>query len=147
MTGVPAAMAGVEVRRPPVRGEVGVSVVRPDAIPKTTGRFEFVGDMEAEGMLWGATRRAYVPRARIVRVDVTPALAMRGVQAVLTQDDVPGHRYQGQDVTDQPVLAEGEIRHWGEAVAVVAADDPETARLAAQAVIVELEELEPLTDL
>jgi CO/xanthine dehydrogenase Mo-binding subunit len=134
------------VRRPPVREVVGASVQRPDGIPKSTGRFEFVGDLQAEGMLWGATRRAYVPRARILGVDVSPALAMRGVHAALTQEDVPGHRYQGQDVRDQPVLAAGEVRHWGEAVAVVAADDPETARRAAQAIVVELAELEPLTD-
>ncbi|MFW5933109.1 MAG: xanthine dehydrogenase family protein molybdopterin-binding subunit, partial [Actinomycetota bacterium] len=140
-------MSGVIVGRPSVRGGVGESVARPDGTPKVTGRFEFLGDMHAEGMLWGATCRAWVPHARLISVDVTPALAMPGVHAVLTQDDVPGHRYQGQAVTDQPVLAEEEIRYWGEAVAVVAADDPETARRAAEAVVVELEELEPLTEL
>ena len=130
-----------------VRGGVGTSVPRPDATPKVTGDFEFLGDMHADGMLWGATRRAWVPHARIVQVDADAALAMPGVHAVLTQDDVPGHRYQGQAVTDQPVLAEGEIRYWGEPVAIVAADDPETARLAADAIVVDLEELDPLTDL
>jgi CO/xanthine dehydrogenase Mo-binding subunit len=98
-------------------------------------------------MLWGATRRAEVAHARLRRVDVTPALALPGVHAVLTLDDVPGHRYQGQKITDEPVLAEDEIRRHGEPIAVVAADDPETARRAAQAIVVELEELEPLTDL
>jgi len=140
-------MSGVIVQRPPVQGGVGTSVPRPDGPPKVTGRFEFLGDMHAEGMLWGATRRAWVPHARIVRVDLAPAIAMPGVHAVLTQDHVPGHRYQGQAVTDQPVLAEHEIRYWGEAVAIVAADDPETARRAAEAIVVELEELEPLTAL
>ncbi|HSK22181.1 MAG TPA: molybdopterin cofactor-binding domain-containing protein, partial [Egicoccus sp.] len=140
-------MSAVGVHRPPVTGGVGESVARPDGPPKVTGSFAFLGDMRVDGMLWGATRRAWIPHARIVRVDVGPALALPGVHAVLTQDDVPGHRYQGQDVTDQPVLAEAEIRHWGEAVAVVAADDPETARTAAAAIVVDLEPLEPLTDL
>ena len=140
-------MSDVITRRPTVRGGVGESVTRPDGIPKVTGRFEFLGDMHAEGMLWGATRRAWLPRARIVRIDVTPALSMPGVHAALTQDDVPGHRYQGQDATDQPVLAEDEVRYWGEAVAIVAADDPETARRAAAAIDVELEALDPVTDL
>jgi xanthine dehydrogenase D subunit len=140
-------VSDVIVRGPPVRDGVGTSVPRPDGVPKVTGRFEFLGDMQVEGMLWGATRRAWIPHARIVHVDVAPALAMRGVHAVLLQDDVPGHPYQGQDVTDQPVLADHEIRYWGEAVAIVAADDPETARLAAAAVRVDLEELEPLIDL
>jgi xanthine dehydrogenase D subunit len=140
-------VSDVDVRRPVVRDGVGTSVARPDGIPKVTGRFEFLGDQHAAGMLWGATRRAELPHARVVAVDVGPALAMSGVHAVLTQADVPGHRYQGQKTTDEPVLAEQEIRRWGEPIAVVAADDPETARLAAQAIHVELEELEPVTDL
>jgi len=133
--------------RAPVRRGVGASVIRPDGIPKVTGSFEYVGDLETDDMLWGATRRATVARARVVTIDVTPAIVMDGVHAVLTFDDVPGHRFQGQDVRDQPVLCDGEVRHWGEAIAVVAADDPETARNAAAAIVVELEELAPITDI
>jgi xanthine dehydrogenase D subunit len=140
-------VSDVQVRRSTVTGGVGASVLRPDGIPKATGTFEFLGDQHAADMLWGATRRAEVAHGRLVRVDVTPALALPGVHAVLTLDDVPGHRYQGQKVRDEPVLAEQEIRRYGEAIAIVAADDPETARRAAQAIVVELEELEPLTDL
>lgn len=129
-----------------VEGLIGTSLPRPDALPKATGAFEYVGDLQAEGMLWGATRRVYAPHARIVSVDLEPALRMDGVRAVLTQDDVPGTPYQGQIVRDQPVLADGEIRYWGEAIALVAAEDRRTAREAAKAIIVETEELEPLTD-
>jgi xanthine dehydrogenase D subunit len=130
-----------------VRGGVGESVPRPDGLPKATGTFEFLSDMGVEGMVWGATRRAFEPHARIARLDTAPALAMPGVLAVLTQADVPGHRYQGQHVTDQPVLAEDEIRHWGESVAIVAAIDEHTARRAADAIEVDLEPLEPVIDL
>jgi xanthine dehydrogenase D subunit len=140
-------MSSGTATRPHVDGGVGVSIPRPDAPEKVTGRFEFLGDMHVDGMLWGATRRAYVPRARIRRVDLDPALSMPGVRAVLTKEDVPGHPYQGQHVADQPVLADGEIRYWGEAVAIVAAEDAETARRAAAAIVLEVEELEPLTDL
>lgn len=130
-----------------VKGGVGESVIRPDGEAKVRGTFEYLGDMEVDGQLWMATRRADIARARIVGVDTTPALTMRGVHLVLTIDDVPGHRYQGQIVTDQPVLAEDEIRHWGEAIAVVVADDEETARLGAEAIEIELEPLDPLLDL
>jgi CO/xanthine dehydrogenase Mo-binding subunit len=122
-------------------------VIRPDGEAKVRGTFEYLGDMEVEGQLWMATRRADVARARIVGIDTGPALAMRGVHLALTVEDVPGHRYQGQIVTDQPVLAQDEVRHWGEAIAVVVADDEETARLGAEAIEVELEKLEPLVDL
>jgi xanthine dehydrogenase D subunit len=120
--------------------------VRPDGVPKVTGSFEYVNDLRAEGMLWAATRRVHVASAVIRSVDVAPALAVPGVRAVLTIDDVPGVRHQGQIVGDQPVLADGEINHWGEAVAVVAADSRETARLAAEAIVVDLEERTPVTD-
>ncbi|HDL49400.1 MAG TPA: xanthine dehydrogenase subunit D, partial [Actinobacteria bacterium] len=130
-----------------VRGGVGESVRRPDGVPKVTGRFAYVGDLHTEGMLWGATRRIYVPHGRIIHIDITPAQPMPGVQAVLTQDDVPGFKYQGQIVQDQPVLAEQEVRYWGEPVALVAAESRETARVAAEAIITDVEPLEPLTNL
>jgi xanthine dehydrogenase D subunit len=141
------AVTDAAVRRRAVPGGVGESVPRPDGLAKATGRFAFLGDLRADGMLWGATRRAEVAHARIVGVDVGPALAVPGVRAAMTVDDVPGHRYQGQKTTDQPVLAESLVRHWGEPIAIVAAEDPETARIAAARVVVDLEALEPLTDL
>lgn len=130
-----------------VRGGVGESVRRPDGAAKATGAFSYVGDLSAGTMLWGATRRVYVPHARILAIDVTPALEMEGVAAVLTLDDVPGFKYQGQIEQDQPVLADGVIRYWGEAVALVAAETRNQARAAAAAITVELEELEPATNL
>ncbi len=130
-----------------VRGGVGESVQRPDGVPKVTGNFAYVSDLTAEGMLWGATLRSPYARARLVLIDTEPALTMPGVHAVLTQEDVPGRKTFGQISADQPVLLDGEARFWGEPVAVVAADDPETARLAVAAIGVEWEELEPLVDM
>ncbi len=129
-----------------IRGGVGESVTRPDGVPKVCGAFQYLDDLRADGMLWAATRRATVARGRIVALDVGPASTMPGVRDVITFADVPGRPYQGQIVPDQPVLCDGEIRHWGEAIAVVAADDPETARLAAEAITVDVEELEPVVD-
>ncbi|MFH1105281.1 MAG: molybdopterin cofactor-binding domain-containing protein [Actinomycetota bacterium] len=129
-----------------VAGGVGTSMARPDGIPKVKGEFAFSSDLEADGMLWGATVRSPHARARIISIDVAPALAMSGVFAVLTADDVPGKGLFGLERADQPVLATGEARFWGEAVAVVAATDRETARGAAAAVVVDYELLEALTD-
>jgi xanthine dehydrogenase D subunit len=129
-----------------VAGGVGTSPIRPDGIPKVKGEFVFSGDLHEEGMLWGATVRSPHPRARIIGIDPAPALTLSGVHAVLTQADVPGRKTCGQAVQDQPVLADGETRFWGEPVAIVAADSLETARRAAAAVSVDYEVLEPLTD-
>jgi xanthine dehydrogenase D subunit len=135
----------IKTRQVTVEG-VGSSPMRPDGVPKLKGEFEFAQDLWVEGMLWGATTRSPHARARIVSVDVTPALAIGGVHAVLTAEDVPGRATFGLEHPDQPVLATGEVRYWGEPVAVVAAEDPDTARRAAAAVVVEYEELEPLVD-
>ena len=97
-------------------------------------------------MLWGATLRSPYAHARLVKLDTAPALAMPGVRAVLTQDDVAGEPLFGQEEQDQPVLCDGVARYWGEPVAVVAADDEETARRGAAAVVVEWEPLAPLVD-
>jgi xanthine dehydrogenase D subunit len=133
-------------RRRVTEGTVGQSPPRPDGIPKLRGEFEFAQDLRAEGMLWGATVRSPHARARIVSIDVGPALAVGGVHACLTAEDVPGRATFGLEHPDQPVLAGDEVRFWGEPVAVVAAEDEVTARRAAALVEVVYEVLEPLTD-
>jgi xanthine dehydrogenase D subunit len=127
-------------------GAIGQSPARPDAFLKLRGEFEFAQDLRAEGMLWGATVRSPHPRARIVSIDVAPALAVGGVHACLTAEDVLGRATFGLEHPDQPVLAGDEVRFWGEPVAVVAAEDETTARRAAGLVEVVYEPLEPLTD-
>jgi xanthine dehydrogenase D subunit len=129
-----------------VRGVIGDSAPRPDGVPKVKGEFAYSSDAWAEDMLWGATLRSPHPRARLLSIDVTPALSVPGVHAVLTHEDVPGRKTFGLEIPDQPVLAWDEIRYQGEAVALVAADHPETARQAAKKIAVEYEELEPLSD-
>lgn len=129
-----------------VTGQVGDSPTRPDGVEKLRGEFEYAQDLHSDRMLWGATVRSPHPRARVVSIDVAPALAIGGVHAVLTARDVPGRATFGLEHPDQPVLADGEVRYWGEPVAVVAAEDNDTARQAAAAVMVEYEVLEPLVD-
>ena len=129
-----------------VRDGVGQSVRRPDGIPKVKGEFAYSSDMWAEDMLWGATLRSPHPRARIRSIEIGAALAIPGVYAVLTHEDVPGRKTYGLEHHDQPVLAFSEVRYQGEPVAIVAADHPETARRAADRIEVDYEVLEPLTD-
>src|SRR3954453_11845414 len=98
-------------------------------------------------MLWGATLRSPHPRARIRELNIAPALAVRGVHAVLTHEDVPGRKTYGLEIPDQPVLAWDQVRYQGEPIAIVAADHPETARHAAAQIEVDFEVLEPVTDM
>jgi CO/xanthine dehydrogenase Mo-binding subunit len=127
-------------------GRVGEIVPRADAVPKVTGEFAYSSDLQAAGMLWGHTVRSPHAHARIVSIDISGALSMPGVHAVLTHDDVPGTKRYGLEFTDQPVLAEDRVRYFGEPVALVAAEHPEQARRAAERIRVEYEPLEPIVD-
>ena len=129
-----------------LRGVVGESAPRADAPPKVKGEFLYGSDLSREGMLYGATLRSPHPHARIARIDVAAARAMPGVRAVLTSDDLPTREKFGLMRADQPVLATRVVRYVGEPVAIVAADDPEQARLAARAINVEYEPLSAVTD-
>jgi xanthine dehydrogenase D subunit len=126
---------------------VGGSPVRPDGTLKVTGEFAYSSDLWTEGMLYGATLRSPHPRARILSVDTSAASEMAGVHAVLTSDDIPGKRTYGLIVDDCPVLAIGEVRYHGEPIAIVAADDLDTARRACKLITVEYEVLEPVSDM
>jgi CO/xanthine dehydrogenase Mo-binding subunit len=128
------------------RGVATPSTRRADAVPKVAGAFAYSSDLDAAGMLLGQTVRSPHAHARILGIDVSEAVAMPGVHAVLTHEDVPGQKTYGLEFQDQPVLASDRVRYFGEAVAIVAAEEPEQARRAAAAVRVEYEPLEPVTD-
>lgn len=125
---------------------LGESARRPDGVPKVRGEFAFSSDLWAEGMIWAHIVRSPHPSARIRSVDISGALAIPGVRAVITADDVPGRRFYGLDYPDQPVFAWEVTRYAGEPIAAVAADHPETAKRAAAAVAVDYEVLTPVVD-
>ncbi|MEO6570801.1 MAG: xanthine dehydrogenase subunit D [Ilumatobacteraceae bacterium] len=125
---------------------LGASSLRPDGIAKVQGTFAFSSDLRDDDAVWGATLRSPHPYARIVRIDVSGAWRIPGVDAVITADDVPGDPNYGLIDHDQPVFAREFVRFVGEPVAAVAADHPETCRRALAAIVVEYEVLEPVLD-
>ncbi|WP_340375031.1 molybdopterin cofactor-binding domain-containing protein [Streptomyces sp. SS7] len=129
------------------RGGIGESTLRPDGTLKVTGEFAYSSDLWHEDMLWGQILRSTVAHAEIVSLDTSEALAVPGVYAVMTYDDLPTEvKNYGLEIQDTPVLAHGKVRHHGEPVAIVAADHPETARRAAARIKVEYRELPVITD-
>ena len=128
-------------------GRVGDLVPRADAPPKVKGEFAYASDLIVPGMLWGHTLRSPHAHARIASIDLSQAVSMPGVHAVLTHDDVPGAKRYGLEFPDQPVLAIDRVLYYGEAVALVAAEHPEQERRAAERIVVSYEPLDPVADM
>ncbi|RAI43076.1 xanthine dehydrogenase family protein molybdopterin-binding subunit [Rhodoplanes roseus] len=121
---------------------VGKNVLRADAAQKVTGTHEFAIDGKVPGMLWARIVRAPLGHARIVTADTAAARAVPGVVSVLTAADLPTPMpLYGSVIADQPLLAVGKCRYYGEPVAVVLADSDEAASLGVARTRIDYEEL------
>jgi CO/xanthine dehydrogenase Mo-binding subunit len=118
------------------------------------GLGHFVDDVNRAGQLWMRVVRATVAHARIVHVGTDEALALTGVEVVLTGEDlawtepIPIRTRSEHQLEDflQPVLACDRVRYVGEPVAVVLAEDPYLAEDAAELVEVKYEVLPVVLD-
>jgi len=125
---------------------VGKEIAKPDASDKATGRAKYYSDLHLKDMLYARVLRANRPHALIQRIDTSRAQALSGVVAVLTHKDVQGTNRYGIVTPDQPVLCEDRVRFEGDAVALVAAEDPETAERALSLIDVQYEDLPVVSD-
>ncbi|KAA1174480.1 molybdopterin-dependent oxidoreductase [Marinobacter salinexigens] len=118
-----------------------------DLYRRIDGQLDYPTDLlDTPGLLHGAILRSAHAHARLIRVDVSRALTMPGVHAVVTAEDVPGLNRFGIVVRDQPVFCEERVRFEGDAIAAVAADSRAEARAAMAAIDVEYEPLPPVTE-
>src|SRR3990167_4104825 len=69
---------------------VGQNYTTPDLVAKVTGKAKYGEDFRAEGMLFAKLLLSPMPHAKVTRIDTSAALAMPGVKAILTMDDLPG---------------------------------------------------------
>jgi CO/xanthine dehydrogenase Mo-binding subunit len=130
-------------------GQIGRSIPRVEARAKVTGTAEYIHNLRLPGMLWAKICRSTVPHGRIRHIDTSAAAALPGVQRIVTAADIRSviaEPYYGPAFHDQPILAEGKVRHVGEPVAAVLAADPRIAEQAAQAITVEYEPLPAVYD-
>ncbi len=127
---------------------VGSNAFRIDVRDKVLGIGEYVDDVELENMLHVSAVRTKYPRARILDIDVSEALALEGVVAIYTSEDVPnnkvGHIQQDWDV----MIPKGEVtRFVGDALCLVVAESEEILKKAKALVKVEYEVLEPVRNI
>ena len=124
---------------------VGDRAFRTDVRGKVLGNGAYCDDIEMEGMVHASAVRSQYPRARVLDIDASAALALPGVLAVLTAEDVPnnkvGHIQQDWDV----FIAKGDItRCVGDAICLVVAEDEKTLAQAKKLVKISYEPLEPV---
>lgn len=127
---------------------VGSNAFRIDVREKVLGIGEYVDDMEVENMLHASAVRTKYPRARVLDIDASEALALEGVVAVYMAEDVPnnkvGHIQQDWDV----MIAKGDItRFMGDAICIVVAESEDILKKAKALVKVEYEVLEPVRNI
>lgn len=118
-----------------------------DLAQRIEGRLAYATDQRhLSGLLYGAIFRSACAHALITRVDISRALAKPGVHAVIKADDVPGVNRFGIVIRDQPVFCDERVRYEGDAIAAVAADTPEQARDALNAIEVDYQPLPVISD-
>ncbi|MFQ5912944.1 MAG: xanthine dehydrogenase family protein molybdopterin-binding subunit [Nitrospinota bacterium] len=123
---------------------VGKSLPRLDGPEKALGMAVFGDDVFLPGTLVGRVLRSPMAHARIVNIRVEAAKNLPGVHAVVTGRDIPDVHY-GDVVKDRRAVALEKVRHVGDPVALVAAEDAETAEAALRLIQVDYQELATLT--
>jgi CO/xanthine dehydrogenase Mo-binding subunit len=122
-------------------GEIGKQVPQIEAEEKICGSAQYIADLYRPNMLYGAVLQSPHAHARILKYDFSTALAITGVRAIITGDDLKENWRMGAFIKDEHALAKGKVRYIGEPVAAVAADTEAIAREAAAAIIVAYHEL------
>ncbi|MBV8507734.1 MAG: xanthine dehydrogenase family protein molybdopterin-binding subunit [Alphaproteobacteria bacterium] len=133
---------------------IGAPVERVEDLRFLRGRGEYVADLVREGMLHAAVLRSPVAHGRIRALDKAPALAIRGVHAVITAAEIGTVpriplRLQASPATEpfrQPVIASDSVRYVGEPIAVVLADSAAIAEDGVEAVALDIAELPVVGD-
>ncbi len=137
---------------------VGQPVLRKEDPVLVRGEGRYTDDVSVPGQLYAAFLRSPYPHARIVALDVAPALAMPGVVGAYTGADLAGlgtmqavFEFKNRDGSPMqkpahPALPTDRVRYLGQPVAFVVAETAAQARDAVEAIGFEVEELPAVTD-
>ncbi|MGX0901863.1 carbon-monoxide dehydrogenase large subunit [Roseovarius sp. MBR-79] len=143
----------------PKDGGIGASTKRREDVRFLTGNGHYTDDINLRGQAYVHFLRSDVAHGRLTSVDTAAAEAMPGVLRIFTGADFAdlGGLPCGWQVTDRfgevmqepkhPVLAHGKVRHVGDPIAAVVAETREQARDAAEAIVLDIEELPAVVDM
>ncbi len=127
---------------------IGQNYTTPDLIAKVTGKAKYAEDFRVDGMLFAKLLLSPMPHARVKRINLSAALAMPGVKAILTADDLPA---PADSITDAGVVIKANLfgeqaltnepKYYGEPILAVAAVDELTAANAIEKIEIDFEPL------
>lgn len=123
---------------------LGKRLPRVDAQDKAIGRAMYSGDISLPNMLYGKVLRSPYAHAKIRKLDVSKAKALKGVMAVITAEDVPEQKEKSSPKS--PRLAREKVLYAGQPIAAVAAINLDIAVEAVSLIEVDYEELPPVMD-
>jgi putative selenate reductase molybdopterin-binding subunit len=126
---------------------VGKRIPQRDAVEKVKGSAVFASDIKLSGMLHGKILRSPIPHAKIRNIDISKAVKLKGVKAVITAKDTPLIKFSIAPIwADKLILVDKKVRYIGDEIAAVAAVDEEIAEEALELIQVEWEELPAVFD-
>lgn len=136
-----------EIPKHSFSGTVGENFFRLDADEKVLGTGIYTDDLVVPDMVYARALRTKYPRARVLGIDASDALAHPECVAVITAEDVPGEIKCGHLIKDwDALIAVGGItRYIGDAVAIAVAESKEALETVLALIRVEYEELVPMT--
>ena len=118
-----------------------------DSFTHTRGESIYLDDIpETIGTLYGSVFGSPMAHGKIIKLDLTDAIAMDGVIRIFTYKDIPGKNQIGGIVPDEPLLAEDEVHFNGMPVAFVVATSTEIAAAAVKKIKIEIEGLPVVTN-
>jgi CO/xanthine dehydrogenase Mo-binding subunit len=118
---------------------IGKAIPRIESKDKVTGFAKYTNDTQSPSLLHGWLVTSPYSHARISSIDISKALEVSGVHAVITGDYFPV--LTGTVLADRPVLAVKKVRYFGEPIAVVVAESEQVAKRAAELVRAEFVQL------
>lgn len=117
-----------------------------DANNHVSGKSVYVDDIiEIKGTLYALPFYLPVAHASIKSIDFSRALAMRGVQKILTASDIPGENQIGVTIPDEPLFAENEVHYWGQPAGIIIGESESICRHARDEIRYSFDSLPPVT--
>jgi len=133
--------------RQTAKGAVGQPAAHESARAQVTGEARYIDDIpELKNTYHAAPILSSVAHGDLASVEHSEAMKIPGVKRIILADDIPGHKMLATSIGDEPIFAHQQVMHVGQVIGLVIADSVNTARRAAKAVKISVNERPAVLD-